>query len=79
MSLREMQESEKDILNQLSGLTGLGWTTSLLGYLSMVLGYSNSILIRIADPQSLLYLGVCFFLTTLGIDRLRNRRSDGKD
>lgn len=74
MSLKKSLESDKDLLNQLTGLTGLGWTTSILGYLSTVIGYGNSLVIRIADPQSLLYLGAGFFVATLGLDRLRNMR-----
>ncbi|WP_415379522.1 hypothetical protein [Halosimplex sp. TS25] len=56
---------------QLAGITGLGWTTSTLGFLSTVLGYGNSIVGRlVTDPQSLLYVGSVCFLATLGLDRL---------
>lgn len=75
MPVKERRESDKDLLNQLTGLTGLGWTTSMLGYLSVVIGYGNSLVIRfVTDPQSLLYLGAGFFVATLGLDRLRNVR-----
>ncbi len=75
MPVKKRRESDKDLLNQLTGLTGLGWTTSMLGYLSVVIGYGNSLVIRfVTDPQSLLYLGAGFFVATLGLDRLRNVR-----
>ncbi|WP_276271272.1 hypothetical protein [Haloarcula litorea] len=62
-----------DTLDQLAGFTGVGWTTSLLGFLTTLVGYGNSIVSRfIADSQSLLYLGLVFFLATLGLDRLAN-------
>ena len=64
-------------LNQLAGITGLGWTASILVYLSTVLGYGNSLVARlVADPQSLLYLGGALLVTTLGLDRLRSRLSE---
>lgn len=70
-------EAKKDRLNQLAGLTGLGWTTSILGFLSTVVGYGNGIVSRlVTEPQSLLYLGGVFFLATLGLDRLVNRQTE---
>lgn len=70
-------EARKDLLNQLAGLTGLGWTTSTLGFLSTVVGYGNGIVSRLAvEPQSLLYLGGMFFLATLGLDRLVKRSTE---
>ena len=74
MSLRALRDSDTDLLNQLTGLTGLGWTTSVLGYLSTVIGYGNGVISRlVAEPQSLLYVGGSFFLLTLGLDRLQSR------
>jgi len=68
------REFDKDLLNQLTGLTGLGWTTSVLGYLSSVIGYGNGLISRlVAEPQSLLYVGGSFFVLTLGLDRLQSR------
>lgn len=73
MSLKQKLVSDDDFLHQLGGITGLGWTVSLLGYLSTVIGYGNSLITRlVADPQSLLYLGGVLFVTTFGIDRLQN-------
>jgi hypothetical protein len=70
-------EARKDLLNQLAGLTGLGWTTSTLGFLSTVVGYGNGIVSRLViEPQSLLYLGGMFFLATLGLDRLVKRTAE---
>jgi hypothetical protein len=71
MAMQRLPWVEKDLLDQLAGLTGFGWTASILGFLSTVLGYGNGIVSRlVTDPQSLLYLGVVFFLVTLGLDRL---------
>lgn len=74
MSLRVIRDTDKDLLNQLTGLTGIGWTASVLGYLSTVIGYGNGLISRLAtEPQSLLYVGGSFFLLTLGLERLQNR------
>lgn len=45
----------------------------MLGYLSAVIGYSNTL---ITEPQSLLYLGGVLFVATLGLDRLKDTLSD---
>lgn len=74
MPVKETLQSERDLLTQLSGLTGLGWTASILGYLTTLIGYGNAIVVRVAEPQSLLYLGIGLFLATLGLDRLRTDR-----
>ncbi|MFW6317503.1 MAG: hypothetical protein ACOC06_03435 [Halorubrum sp.] len=74
MFLRLLRDIDKDLLNQLSGLTGMGWTASVLGYLSTVMGYGNGLVSRlVTEPQSLLYVGGSFFLLTLGLDRLQSR------
>ncbi|MFC7098415.1 hypothetical protein [Halobaculum marinum] len=72
------QESETDggALDQLAGVTGFGWTASVLGYLGTAIGFGNTL---VTNPQSLLYLGGICFLATLGIDRLNDLRSDGTD
>jgi hypothetical protein len=63
-------------LDQLAGLTGLGWTASVLGYLGSVIGFGNSIISRlVADPISLLYLGGVLLVATVGLDRLQNSLS----
>jgi len=60
-----------ETLDQLAGVTGVGWTMSALGFLSSAVGYGNAVVGRLtADPQALLYVGVAFFLATLGLDRL---------
>ncbi|WP_123620400.1 hypothetical protein [Halorubrum sp. CSM-61] len=69
-----IRDADEDLLNQLTGLTGMGWTASVLGYLSTVIGYGNSLISRlVAEPQSLLYVGGSFFLLTLGLDRLQSK------
>lgn len=76
MSLKRTLESNEDTLRQVAGLTGFGWTTSLLGYLIVVVGYSNAL---VTNPQSLLYLGGVLFVMTVGLDQLRERLPDRKD
>jgi hypothetical protein len=75
MSLKQTLESNEDALEQVAGLTGFGWTASLLGYLSVLVGYSSAF---VTNPQSLLYLGGVLFVTTLGLDQLRERLSERK-
>ena len=77
MPMKQRLLSNKDLLNQLAGITGLGWTASLLGYMGTVVGYGNSIVPRlVTEPQSLLYLGSALFVATLGLDRLNDALSD---
>lgn len=71
MALRRKLSPDRDTYRQLAGLTGLGWTASVLGYLATVLGYANNLAARlVVDPYSLLYAAVVLFLVTLGLDRL---------
>lgn len=65
------------LLNQLAGVTGIGWTVSMLGYLASLMGYWTSLLSRLAvGPRSLLYLGFALFVATLGLDRLQRKQTD---
>lgn len=71
MDLPDLPRPTADTLDQLAGVTGLGWTTSLLGFLTTLIGYGNSLLGRVgADPLTLLSVGLAFFLATVGLDRL---------
>jgi len=70
-----MVASDRDGLDQLAGITGLGWTASIIGYLGTAIGIGNTLVARVADPQSLFYLGVVLFATTFGLDRLHDKRS----
>lgn len=73
---KQRSSFDPDLLDQLAGITGLGWTVSVLGYLGTLIGYGNSVISRlVVDPQSLLYVGGAFFIATLGLDRIRNRVS----
>ncbi|SFR92960.1 hypothetical protein SAMN05216559_1190 [Halomicrobium zhouii] len=73
MDLPAIPRPNRDALDQLAGFTGLGWTTSILGFLSTAMGYGNALVSRfVTDSRSLLYVGVVFFLATLGLDRLAN-------
>ena len=56
----------RNVLHQLGALTGLGWTTSLLGYVSVLVGYAPRL---VTEPHTLLYASLALFLATLGIDR----------
>ncbi len=70
--------SDPNTLDKLAGLTGLGWTASILGYLSSVIGFGNSVVSRlVADPVSLLYLGGVLLVATLGLDRLQKSLTTG--
>lgn len=77
MVFEQIQWLDTESIDQIAGFTGIGWTTSFLAYLSLALGYGNSFVSRlITDPQSLLYLGTVFFVTTLGLDRLTESLSE---
>lgn len=79
MPLIQLSVSDNNVLDQLAGLTGFGWTAALLGYLGSVFGYGSSLISRLAvDPQSLLYLGGALFVATFGLDRLQNRLTNGR-
>jgi hypothetical protein len=79
MSQQQLPSVRSETVDQIAGITGIGWTVSVLGFLSTVFGYGNVIVARVvADPFSLLYLGGVLFLTTLGLDRLERRLSDGE-
>jgi hypothetical protein len=68
---------DADSLDQLGGVTGLGWTVSLLGYLTTVIGYGNALVTRlIADPQSFLYVGSVLFVATLGLNWLQRSAAE---
>lgn len=73
MALKQTLAADYDTLDQVAGLTGFGWTASLLGYLTAVVGYTNAL---VTHPQSLLYLGGVLFVTTLGLDRLKHLVTD---
>lgn len=76
MSLKEKITSDEKTLNQLAGITGIGWTTSILGFVSTIIGYGSAL---VANPYSLLYLGSAFFVATVGLDRLRKNRTETMD
>jgi len=67
--------ADEDTLEQVAGITGVGWTASLIGYLTAAIGYGNTL---VTDPRSLLYLGGVLFVATFGLDRLREMRSSGR-
>ncbi|WP_313695238.1 hypothetical protein [Halorarum halobium] len=74
---RKERPWSKNVLNQLAGVTGLGWTMSILGFLGTLIGYGNAFVTRlVAGPQSLLYIGTAFFVATLGLDRLTDLLSE---
>lgn len=72
MALPRTSPSETDLVDQIAGITGLGWTASLLGYLITVVGYGNSVISRlVVDPRSLLYVGSVLLVVTVGLDRFQ--------
>ena len=77
MALKAVLRPDRTDLDQLAGFTGIGWTASTLGFLGTMFGYGNGVVSRLAtDPQSFLYVGVAFFLATLGLDRLARRAEE---
>lgn len=77
MALKSLLRVNGETFDQLAGIAGIGWTTSLLGYLMPVIGYSNWFVSRLTtDPQSLLYVGVVCFLATLGLGELATTSPD---
>lgn len=72
--MEQRQWLDTEAVTQVAGLTGLGWTTSVLAYLGLALGYGNGL---IGDPQLFLYLGIALLLTTAGLDRLADTLPDG--
>jgi hypothetical protein len=73
MELKQRLQLDEDTLSQVAGITGLGWTASLLGYLGAVLGYGTTL---VTNPLSLLYLGGVLLVATLGLDQLKKTLSD---
>ncbi len=68
---RDALSPDRDALDQLAGVTGLGWTASVLGFATTLVGYGNELVLRlVTDPVSLLYAGGLLFLATLSLDRL---------
>ncbi|WP_205254531.1 MULTISPECIES: hypothetical protein [Halorussus] len=68
---------DSEMLHQLGGITGIGWTASVLGYATTVVGYGSGYLSRLAtEPHSFLYAGGVLFLATLGLDRLAKSDAD---
>jgi hypothetical protein len=71
------QSVSNDLLYQLGGITGLGWTASLLAYIWATIGPADGLGGPIAiDPRILLVLGVVFFVVTVGLDRLQTSVAD---
>lgn len=65
---------DANTLYQLGGLTGMGWTTSVIGYVTTLVTNGSTYLTRVVtEPTSLLYAAGVFFLLTLGCDRLASR------
>jgi hypothetical protein len=70
----------EDALDHLAGLTGLGWTAALLGYLLTLVGVGHSVVTRVvAHPVSLLYLGGVLPVVTLGLDRRQRSAAESNE
>ncbi|WP_418280351.1 hypothetical protein [Halorubrum sp. DTA98] len=79
MLLTQVSAPDTELVDQIAGITGLGWTASLLGYAISVIGYGNSVIGRlVVEPRSLLYVGTVLFVVTLGLDRFQRTLTDGK-
>lgn len=59
---------DTDVLYQLAGVTGLGWTVLILGYLGTVIGHGHG---HLPAPRSLLYPAAVLFVATVFLDRLQ--------
>ncbi|MFC7021408.1 MULTISPECIES: hypothetical protein [Haloarcula] len=80
MDLDRLSPLDTDSLDQLAAFTGLGWTTSLCGFLALSLGYGPGVFHRaLVDSRLLLYVSAGCFLATLGLDRLARRLADRAD
>jgi len=77
MSRTQLSVTDTDALDRLAVFTGLGWTTSMLGYLTTAVGHAT-LPGPVADPRLLLSVGVVLLMATLGLDRLQNRLSGGE-
>lgn len=79
MSTQQRFDGEHDVIDQLAGFIGVCWTASILVYLAIVLGFGGGLFPRfIADPPLLLVLGCAFLIATIGLDELRQSRTDRK-
>ncbi len=79
-ALKRLWASDTDTLDQLAGITGFGWTVSILGYMATMVGYGTVLVTRlVTDPQSLLYLGGTLFVATFGLDHLQKTRSNEEE
>jgi len=77
MPLKPAILSNEQFLHELAGLTGLGWTASMLGFLGSLIWYGNDVRPALPiGPRTLLGLGICFFLATQLLDRLRMAGAD---
>jgi len=71
MHLKELPTFDPELFYQLAALTGIGWTVSLLGFLSTLLGWGDEYVTRLfVEPRVLLYLGIVLFVATVGLDWL---------
>jgi hypothetical protein len=75
MSLSEPGIPDDGHLYQLAGLTGVGWTASLLGYRGTMIA-TDDLTRFVTNPRSLLYLGVVLFVVTVGLECLRSELSE---
>jgi hypothetical protein len=72
--------STEDALDQLDGITGLGWTAALIGYLVSLIDLGGSVLTEVVpDTASLLSLGGVLFAPTLGLDRLNRSAAESDE
>jgi hypothetical protein len=80
MNENETTSTEQGRMYQMAGVTGLGWTVSILAYLSTLLGYGNVVVARlVGSPRALLYLGGGLLVATLGLDRLHGMATGDDD
>mgnify|MGYP000580871393 CR=1 FL=1 len=73
MRLSPRTLADEELLHELAGITGVGWTASSLGFIGSLLWYGDGIgASHSLATRALLYLAIASFLATLGLDALRS-------
>ncbi|AGN02287.1 hypothetical protein L593_11720 [Salinarchaeum sp. Harcht-Bsk1] len=77
MPLKPEILSDEQFLHELAGITGLGWTASTLGFIGSLIWYGDAPGgSHPLESRVLLYLGICCFVATIGLDALRTVLDD---
>lgn len=78
MDLKPGRLSDEAFLHELAGITGVGWTGSMLGFLGSMIWYGDGLGASLPPGSRVLfYLAVACFVATVGLDALRTIVDDG--